>query len=53
MKHERLWTPGNKLRATEGRGVWDWDKPVMGIKEGTHCVVHWVLYATHESSNFI
>ena len=21
--HERLWTPGNKLRVTEGRGVGD------------------------------
>ena len=24
---------------------------VMGSKEGTYCMVHWVLYATNESSN--
>ena len=24
----------------------------MGSKEGTYCMVHWVLYATNESSNF-
>ena len=47
MKHERLWTLRNKLRASEGR-----DRLVMGSKEGTYCMVHWVLYATNESSNF-
>ena len=52
MKHERLWTLRNKLRASEGRGVGDWDRPVMGIKEGTYCRVHWVLYTTNQSSNF-
>ena len=26
MKHERLWTLRNKLRATEGRGVGEWDR---------------------------
>ena len=35
MNHERLWTLGNKLRASEGRGVGDWNRLVMGIKEGT------------------
>ena len=35
MNHERLWTLGNKMRASEGRGVGDWDRLVMGIKEGT------------------
>ena len=48
MKHERLWTLGNKLRAL---GV-GWDRLVMGIKEGTYCMVHWVLYASNESWNF-
>ena len=43
----------NKLRASEGMGVGDWDRPVMGIKEGTYCMVHWVLYASNESWNFI
>ena len=40
MNHERLWTLGNKLRASEGRGMGDWDRPVMGIREGTYCVEH-------------
>ena len=25
---------------------------VMVSKEGTYCMVHWVLYATNEASNF-
>ena len=51
MKHERLWTMRNKLRASEGKGVGDWHRPVMGIKEGAYCMVHWALYATNETSN--
>ena len=51
MNHERLWTLGNKLRALEGRGVGDWASPVMGIKEGTYCMEHWVLYTNGESWN--
>ena len=34
--HERLWTPGNKLRVSERRGVGGWASPLMGIKEGSH-----------------
>ena len=52
MNHQRLWTLRNKLRASEGRGVVDWDRPEMDIKEDTYCMVHWVLYATNESLNF-
>ena len=52
MKHERLWTLGNKLRASEGRRVGESDRLVLGSKEGTYCMVHWVLYATNEASNF-
>ena len=52
MKHERLWTLRNKLWVTEGSGVGEWDRLVMGSKEGTYCMVHWVLYAANESSNF-
>ena len=52
MNHERLWTLGNKLRASEGRRVGDWEVPVMGIKEGTYGIGHWVLYANNESWNF-
>ena len=50
MKHERLWTQ----KQTEGfRGeVMEWDRLVMGSKEGTYCMVHQVLYATNESWNF-
>ena len=51
MNHERLLALGNKLRASEGRRVGDWDRPVIGIKEGTYCVVHWVLYTNNESWN--
>ena len=51
MNHERLWTLGDKLRASEGRRVWDWDRPVMGIKECTYCMVHWVLCSNNESWN--
>ena len=40
MKHERLWTLRKKLGAPE-RG--EWDRLVMGSKEGTSCMVHWVL----------
>ena len=53
MNHERLWTLGDKLRASEGRGLWDWDRLVMDIKEGTYCMEHWVLYANNESCNII
>ena len=35
-----------------GEGVGEWDRLVMGSKEGTYCMVHWVLYATNEASNF-
>ena len=52
MKHERLCTLKNKLRASEGRGVVEQDRLVMGGGEGTYCMVHWVLYASNESLNF-
>ena len=42
----------NKLKTSERRGVVEWDRLVMGSKEGTYCMVHWVLYATNEASNF-
>ena len=50
MNHERLWTLGNKLRASEGVGVGDWDWPAMGIKEGTYCMEYWVLYANNHGT---
>ena len=33
-------------------GVGDWDRPVIGIKEGTCCTEHGVLYANNESWTF-
>ena len=51
MKHERLWTMRNNLKTSEGREVGEWDRLVMGSKECTYCMAHWVLYATNESSN--
>ena len=38
-------------KQTEGFGGGAWDRLVMGIKEGTYCMVHWVLYADNESWN--
>ena len=35
-----------------GERVSEWDRLVMGSKEGMHCMVPWVLFATKESSNF-
>ena len=35
-----------------GEGVGEWDRQVMGGKEGTYCTKHWVLYATNGASNF-
>ena len=52
MNDERLWPLRNKLRASEGRGVGEWDRLVLGGKEGTYCMVQWVLYANNESWNF-
>ena len=43
---------GKQTEGSEGRGVGDWDRLVMGSKEGTYCIVHWVLYASNESWNF-
>ena len=51
MNHERWWTLGNKLRAPEERGLGDWERPVLGIKEGMYCMEHWVLYTNNESRN--
>ena len=51
MKHERLWTLGNKLRVLEGRGMAGWVSPVRGIKEGMYCMEQWVLHANNEAWN--
>ena len=40
-------------KQTEGLGgVGDWYRLVMDSKEGTYCMVHWMLYASNESWNF-
>ena len=49
--HERLWTLRNKPRILEEKGVGGWVSLVVGIKEGTYCMEHWVLYANNESWN--
>ena len=51
MNHERLWTPENKLKVLEGRGVGGWASSVKGIKEGMYCTEHWVLYTNNGSWN--
>ena len=41
-------------KQTEGfrrEGVVDWARTVMGVKEGTYCMVYWVLYANNELWN--
>ena len=43
---------GKQTEGFRGRGVGEWDRLVMGSMEGTYCMVHWVLYATNESSHF-
>ena len=42
---------GKQTEGFRGKGVGDWDRSVMGIKDGTYCMVHWVLYANKESWN--
>ena len=42
---------GKQTEDVRGKGGEDWDRPVMGIKEGTYCMEHWVLYADNESWN--
>ena len=32
-------------------GVREWDRLVMGSREGTYSILHWVLYTTNESLN--
>ena len=49
--HERLWTPGTKLKVTEGRWVGGWGRQVMSTEEGTCGDEPWVLYTTKESLN--
>ena len=40
--HERLGTLSNKLRVLERKGVEGWVSLVVGIKESTYCMEHWV-----------
>ena len=49
------WETMDSEKQTEGfRGerFGEWDRLVMGSKEGTYCMVHWVLCATNEASDF-
>ena len=42
---------GKQTEGFRGEGVEDWDRPVMGIKEGTYCMEHWVLYTNDKTWN--
>ena len=48
MRDYGLWETTEGFR---GEGDGGWANPVKGIKEGTYCMVHWVLYANNESRN--
>ena len=47
---EKLFTIGNKLKVAGGE-MGGWGNQVMGIKEGTWCDEHWVLYTTDKLLN--
>ena len=51
MNHERLWTLKNNLRVLEGRAVGGWVSLVVGIREGTYCMEHWVFCINNEFWN--
>ena len=42
VNHERLWTLKNNLRVLKEQGVGGWGNQVVGIKEGTYYMEHWV-----------
>ena len=42
---------GKQCGDFRGEGGGGWGRPVMGIKEGTYCMEHWVLSANNESWN--
>ena len=50
MRDYGLWETTEGFRG-EGGGYWD--RPVMGIKKGMYCMVHWVFHANNESWNTI
>ena len=41
-----------QTKGFRGKGGGEWDRLVMGIKEGTCYMVHWVLYTSNVSGNF-
>ena len=47
VSHKRLWTLKNNLRVLEG-DVGDWVSLVVGTKEGTYCMEHWVWCKNNE-----
>ena len=40
---------GKQTEGIRGEGVGGWASLVMGGREGTYCMVHWVLYASNKS----
>ena len=47
MRNYGLW----ETEGFRGERVGGWASPVMGIKDGTYCMEHWVLYGNNESWN--
>ena len=50
MNHESV-DSGKQTEGFRGKGMGGGVSPVMGSKEGTYCMVHWVLYTNKESWN--
>ena len=48
VSHERLWTLKSNLRVLKGWGVGGWGNQVVGIREGTDCMEHWVWYKNNQ-----
>ena len=48
VNHERLQTLKNNLRVLKGQGVGGWGNQVVGIREDTYCMEHWVWCINNE-----
>ena len=51
VNHEGLWTLKNNLRVLEEKRAGVWVILVVGIKEGTYCMEHWMWCIKNESWN--
>ena len=48
VDHERLRTLKNNLRGLKRQGMGGWGNQVVGIREGTDCMEHWVWCKNNE-----